>query len=247
VTRVYQERPSRLAGGFVWTSTVDVDHTRVLPDGCMDLIWDGESVFVAGPDTSAFLYAGVLGRTLTGLRFAPGFGPRVLGMPASEFADQRVPLSEVRPASEVQELLDHLDGSLHPARVLEVFADRRASRNGDQVVDEVVHRARGGQDVRVIAEAVALSPRQLQRRCHDAFGYGAKMLSRILRMTRALDAARRGTPFADVAATTGYADQAHLSRDVRALAGVTLGQLVEVSGNGANKSTELPSGSSTLA
>jgi AraC-like DNA-binding protein len=41
-------------------------------------------------------------------------------------------------------------------------------------------------------------------------------------LNRALDLARTGTPYASVAAQAGYADQAHLSRDVKALAGAPL-------------------------
>jgi AraC-like DNA-binding protein len=44
-------------------------------------------------------------------------------------------------------------------------------------------------------------------------------------MNRALAMARTGTPFATVAAVAGYADQAHLSREVKALAGVPLSEL----------------------
>ncbi|GEL19666.1 hypothetical protein [Pseudonocardia asaccharolytica] len=62
-------------------------------------------------------------------------------------------------------------------------------------------------------------------------------------------AARRladaGVPAAEAAARTGYADQPHLSREVRALAGVPLGQLL--AGSGANRATPLPSGSRTMA
>jgi AraC-like DNA-binding protein len=61
----------------------------------------------------------------------------------------------------------------------------------------------------------------LHRRCLDAFGYGPKMLARVLRMNAALDRARAGLALAEVAAVSGYADQAHLTREVKALAGVT--------------------------
>jgi AraC-like DNA-binding protein len=71
-----------------------------------------------------------------------------------------------------------------------------------------------------------MSSRQLQRRCGTAFGYGPKTLARVLRLQRALALARRGRSFANVSATAGYADQAHLSREVKALAGVPLGVLI---------------------
>jgi AraC-like DNA-binding protein len=45
-------------------------------------------------------------------------------------------------------------------------------------------------------------------------------------LERALHLARSGTPLATVAAVSGYADQPHLSREVRALAGVPMGVLV---------------------
>ena len=45
-------------------------------------------------------------------------------------------------------------------------------------------------------------------------------------MQRAVGLARAGTAFAEVSALTGYADQAHLSRETRALSGTTLGELV---------------------
>ena len=76
-----------------------------------------------------------------------------------------------------------------------------------------------------IAGSVGMSERQLHRRCVAAFGYGPKMLARVLRMHRALRAARGGIPFVDVAARSGYADQAHMARDVKALAGVPLRDL----------------------
>jgi AraC-like DNA-binding protein len=87
--------------------------------------------------------------------------------------------------------------------------------------------ARAGRPVATIAGALGLSPRQLQRRCTTAFGYGPKMLSRILRMQRALVLARRGVPYAEVSVRSGYADQAHLAREARSLAGVPLTVLMK--------------------
>jgi AraC-like DNA-binding protein len=80
-----------------------------------------------------------------------------------------------------------------------------------------------------VAEQIGLSERQLRRRCHEAVGYGPKTLQRVLRFRRfvaQIDAAA-GPPhgpardLATIAAKVGYADQAHLTRECRALAGLT--------------------------
>ncbi|MDF3148621.1 helix-turn-helix domain-containing protein, partial [Streptomyces sp. T21Q-yed] len=76
------------------------------------------------------------------------------------------------------------------------------------------------------ADELGLGSRQLHRRCLTAFGYGPKTLARILRLQRALALARGGVTFADTAVRAGFADQAHLARDVKELAGRPLGELL---------------------
>ncbi|REK86328.1 AraC family transcriptional regulator, partial [Streptomyces inhibens] len=83
-----------------------------------------------------------------------------------------------------------------------------------------------GRPVAEVARAVALSERQLHRLSLDAFGYGPKTLARVLRLVRALDLARSGMPYAQVALRAGYADQAHLAREVKSLAGAPMGVLL---------------------
>jgi AraC-like DNA-binding protein len=78
-----------------------------------------------------------------------------------------------------------------------------------------------GVDVATIAARCGVAPRTLHRRCLPVFGYGPQHLGRVLRLQRALARARAGTPWAEVAAREGYADQPHLAREVRALAGTT--------------------------
>jgi len=48
-----------------------------------------------------------------------------------------------------------------------------------------------------------------------------KILARVLRMQRAVRLVSAGTPLVVAAADAGYADQAHLTREVKALTGVT--------------------------
>jgi transcriptional regulator GlxA family with amidase domain len=78
-----------------------------------------------------------------------------------------------------------------------------------------------------LARATGVSERQLLRRARSAFGYGPKLLGRILRF-QAFRSALRDQPqasLAQLALALGYADQAHLTHDVAELAGVPPSQL----------------------
>ncbi|WP_411107149.1 helix-turn-helix domain-containing protein [Streptomyces sp. cmx-4-9] len=244
---MYQERPSRaVAGAVLWRATGGGG--VVLPDGCMDLLWTGGRLLVAGPDTGPHPAGEVPGDTVAGIRFAPGAAPALIGVPAHLLRDARTELTALWPAREVRRLTGQLARYADPAAGLEALAVRRAAETGppDPFPAEVVARLRAGEPVASIAAAVGFGERRLRRRSLDAFGYGARTLGRILRLRRALGLACAGMPYAEVADVAGYADQAHLAREVRALAGTTLGAYAAGSA-GAKRETPQPSGSRTTA
>jgi AraC-like DNA-binding protein len=222
VSEPYRERPARVPGAILWTSVGDGTPHLVLPDGCMDLLWFDEQLVVAGPDTSAFVSRSEPGARVAGVRFAPGTGPALLGVPALEVRDTRVPLADLWSPGRVRRLADRIGRSSDVAGALELEALQLEAGSGPTLgrgAAAAVAGVRRGLGVSAIAGGLGLSERQLHRRCLEVFGYGLKTLARILRMNDALELGRAGHPLAQVAAQVGY-DQAHLTREVKALAGV---------------------------
>jgi AraC-like DNA-binding protein len=215
---------------------------RVLPDGCMDLIRMHGRVVVAGPDTTASVNPRDRER-FVGLRFRPGALPRLLGTPASELRNIRVPLDDLRPRSPRHGSLVELASGL--------AGESPAAETAPWSVPLLHHITRSlaaGAAVSDVAAEAGWSSRTLQRQCTAVYGYGPAMLRRILRFRRAVGLLTTGLPYADAAARAGYADQPHLHREVRALAGIPLATLLaDQLDNAAKRSTQLPSGSATVA
>ncbi|GGX82467.1 helix-turn-helix transcriptional regulator [Streptomyces anandii] len=226
---MYEERPSRLPGAVVWRNRPDPAGARtvVLPDGCMDLMWCEGRLLVAGPDTRAYDPPGPP-RRWAGVRFFPGTGPTYLGVPAHELRDRRVDLADLWPAAKAGRLRARLDASDDPAAALEEAALARAAdaAEPDPLLRGLVAALGAGRTVARTADDLGLGVRRLHRLSLTAFGYGPKTLARVLRLQRALALARTGESFAATAVRAGYADQAHLARDVRELAGMPLGELL---------------------
>jgi AraC-like DNA-binding protein len=201
----------------------------VLPDACTDLVWEqGRGALVAGPDTGPVRTVMTAGTVILGVRFRPSAGGPALGVPLSELRDQRVDLADLRPG-EARRLPETLDPDVAAARMLDVAAALVADGEPDPAVtwaaallaDPQVH-------TEAVAAEVGLSLRQLRRRCHAAVGYGPKTLQRVLRFRRFVsridaepEGGRDARDLAALAAHVGYADQAHLTRECRALAGLT--------------------------
>lgn len=209
----YRER-AVAPGVVLWAS--GGGPTTVLPDGCLDLIHDGVRLVVAGPDLAARSHDTT--RASVGLRFSHGLGPRVLGVPADTLTDSSADLDGVWSARAAGALAARVDDD--PATALADWA-RAALRDPDPFGVRVFGAAAAGLDVGATAARCGISARTLHRRCLPVFGYGPQHLARVLRLQRALGRARAGTPWAEIAALEGYADQPHLAREVRALAGTT--------------------------
>lgn len=203
---------------------------RVLPDGCMDLIVLDGRLVVAGPDTAAHTARSAPGSVTTGLRFRPGALPLLLGVPADAVRDRRVELAELlggrAPAG------THPGGCGEPApgdelaRLLgTVSALRQAAAGTRRPLPEPLPRPAldalvRGVPAAELADRLGVTSRTLHRRCLATLGYGPAVARRVLRFRAASALLFDGVPPAEVAARAGYADQPHLSREVRALAGV---------------------------
>lgn len=213
-------------GALVWRRRV-AGEALVLPDGCMDLLWLGERLVVAGPDTRGYRVSSPAGAVVWGIRFAPGSAPALLGVAPGELLDDRVALTELWSADRVRRATGVVVAQDDPLRGLAVVGRSLVAAAGpvDPAPAGIVRALRAGASVAATADAAGLGVRRLHRISLAAFGYGPKTLARVLRLQRVLALARSGIPFAECAIRAGYADQPHLAREVRELTGRTLREL----------------------
>jgi AraC-like DNA-binding protein len=237
---VYRERvsPGVLQRHFsrTWFHALPSGVTRnsaIVPDGCSDLIWEGGTLRIAGPDRTAKIERLTPGATVIGLRFQPGALAAWLRVPASELVGARVRLEQFW-GSEAQKIGDWVSEGRSvtevAARLETAMTRRAATMNGEDHLPGTLfrlieaHEPLDGDLIRRLTAQTGMSERTLRRRSHEIFGYGPKMLDRILRFQRFMQLARadiRTAGLAVIAAEAGYSDQAHLTRETRELAGFT--------------------------
>jgi AraC-like DNA-binding protein len=193
---------------------------RVVPDACVDLIWSGERLAIAGPDTRARVVALSPGARLIGVRLRPGAAGAVLRLPVAELCDTSPDATDVLGREVAAALVEALAAGQDLHALLRWVVERGRVRKPDPVVVAAV-RALGRPRARVgvVAGELGVSARQLQRRVSDSVGYGPKVLARVLRFRRLQGLPP--APLAELALDAGYADQAHMTAEVTALAGVS--------------------------
>jgi AraC-like DNA-binding protein len=210
---------------------------RVVPDGCADIMWTGTDLIVAGPDSQCVLDRLPLGAVIVGVRFHPGSASRWLGLPLCEIVDSRVPLAEFW-RSEADRLFEKVASNRSGERIavaLETFLLNRLGKVGlaDRQI-AFLRRAAGdncypaGVRLDRLAARIGISERTLRRRCLESFGYGFNTLNRVLRFQRFLGLivpSFKGS-LAEIAVHAGYADQAHMTREVQRMTGFSPGQVV---------------------
>ncbi len=217
----------------VWKHVIPDDHAggiAVVPDGCVDLLWSDNRLVVVGPDVTAANPDLRPGATVLGMRFRPGAAAHWLGLPMTEIVGSQIDMLDIwgRRGGEITMRLRDATGMREQAGLLQELLSRMApsveapSWDG-ALMFKLLQTDAGGEVVSRLTRELDVSERTLRRRSHHLFGYSPKTLDRILRFQRFQALARQGgqAGLADMAYATGYADQAHLSREIHSLSGMT--------------------------
>ncbi len=205
---------------------------RILPDGSNDVILDLSTEprsFVVGVMRRADVVPLAGHVDLLGVRFRPGGALPFLGVPLRELADRHVALDALW-GPRAAALLDAVAAAPLGERVsvLErmLVAGRAPAAADDALIERAVtlmRRTRGGIGIRVVAQALGVGERRLERAFDLAIGLSPKRFARVVRFLGAVrEIGRRALrPGAPVAFASGYSDQAHFVREFKRLAGVT--------------------------
>ncbi|WP_118950132.1 AraC family transcriptional regulator [Taibaiella helva] len=245
--------PSEALAGFVkcyWTledeSAGPLQRQVIVPDGCMEMIFhdgdlyrqylDGNNsiiqprCFVFGQFTVPLSIAPT-GRTgIFAARFYPGGFMPFCTLPVTALEDRAVSLedlyaqegallsSAVVEAGTVAQKIGHVEAFLL-CRVL----DQKVVDEIARATAELMTGVNGRMPIGKLAETLAISRRQLERRFASVVGLSPKQLSKIIRLQAVLKPLLRGQfdNLTALAYDKDYYDQAHFIRDFREFTGYT--------------------------
>ena len=209
------------------------DRHRVLPDGCVDLVLrlrDGDGAWQAfGTSTRPSDVPVEPGCVYFGIRFQPGQSRHFLPLPGRLLTDTAQPLA--RPADLSAERLAELIARPDPAFAVDRLLSRWLAGQPPQPrrLDgalALLSRAAPGVSVTALSARLNLSRRQLERDFLEWVGVPPKVFMGIRRSQQALALLSRpspAAPLADIALAAGYADQSHMTRELKRYLGVTPG------------------------
>ncbi|PZQ15374.1 MAG: hypothetical protein DI564_08520 [Rhodanobacter denitrificans] len=228
----YAEMPLPALDGLVktlWTLRCEgaadavIEHDAT-PDGCLEVIrrLDGRSSW--GRAQPAAFVAGLIDRparlsfsgdaTFVGLRLWPWTWHALGGRPCSGFVNDWIALDDAGLPADVTALLSSLDAEPDPqlCERLAAIDDGTLAATGRSILS--------ASSVAALAAHGGHSMRGLQRWFRRSVGIAPRTYLRLLRFQETLTTIQaRPAILADQAALHGYADQPHMAREFRALAG----------------------------
>jgi len=184
-----------------------------MPDVCCDLVWVRETLYVSGPATRGQPISWP-GEDVLLLNIEPLVARAWLGLPLNHLVDRMIPLRDIDASR-----CGPLEELFHSGRVASLVPSHPPKAKEPERLAAAAAAVRRGSAVDRAASMVGLSERQLERQFDDRFGLSPRLYRRIIRLRWALRFAATGADLAQVAASAGYADQAHFTRDVRSFMG----------------------------
>jgi AraC-like DNA-binding protein len=148
-----------------------------------------------------------------------------LDLPLHHLFDTIVPLEQLLPVREVEQLVDEVRRASDAGQrvaALERFLLRRLRPRLDPLVTEAVRLLRlspGDARIGEVAPRLGVSQEVLEKRFRQQVGGTPKLFASILRFRRAVAAHRPERDLGRLALEAGYYDQAHFNRQFRAITG----------------------------
>ena len=203
--------------GDAWVTGRSLPSSSLLP-----------AISVIGPFTwPQFLRVGRHVRAI-GAVVASVFAPDIFGVPASVLTNQIVPLAELWPREDVEQLHDALS-SRSVSGGLTLLRDTMLARLAPSARIDTLERsaarllaARGGSvAVDRLAAHYGISRQRFGRRFHDATGLSPKLFARVVRFQGLVHSllSTDVSQWAAVASDVGFYDQAHMINEFRGFAG----------------------------
>jgi AraC-like DNA-binding protein len=227
-----------------WVSSGRQDGlSRILPDGCMDFIFNFGSpiisssasrtyrntftAFIVGNMTTPTLSRAERNNELLGIRFNPAGLYTLLKMPLCQFTDDVVDLENFKPFGQwMDQLADHPDTDHRLKCLNQLLLSQINSPPNFPAVDialRTIYGSRGQVRIAALEEVARLSRRQLERQFMTVVGVSPKQVARIAQFEHMLGLLRsRGEEsLLQLAIDGGYNDHAHFTKSFKEFAGVT--------------------------
>lgn len=172
---------------------------------------------LAGPKVAAERIVRHAGEPMVGVSLAAGAVPAVLGMGGHEALGATVALDSFWSVGSLPERLADEGGHRALDLIEAALIDRLRPTRADALVLAAARAMRSGRSSAHAIETVGVDRRTFVPEFRRTVGVAPKLYERVCRFNRTIEAIRvpDAAPLATIAAEQGYADQAHLSREVR--------------------------------
>lgn len=192
------------------------------------LVWS--SGIVHGPQWSYYTSGPKPAGTTVGISFRTGAAGAILGLPVTELTDRHVPIDALW-GTRHRELREQLLAVQDPFAAFRVLEEHlRAHLKRPFLIHPAVAQALathsdawGPSRVAEVQRRTGYSPKHFIALFRAAVGLTPKHYYRVKRFTSVLQhlASGNARSLADLAASVGYSDQAHLTREFREFSGIT--------------------------
>ncbi len=165
-----------------------------------------------------------------GAVFKPGAIPSLFNIPADEFLDQAISLTDIVDSDieGFRERLIEAKSPDHKVCLLQSFLLQQLNKTNQSNAaimraTQLLKNQSAGSSVSDVAEIIGYSRRRFSTLFKQVAGIAPKGYARIQRLQGALQTIRScsSPDWTDIALSCGYYDQAHFNRDFKALSGLT--------------------------